>query len=116
MDCCTERSNTGVPPEETFLQRLLDTGATESSNTKECSNGSTVESGLATRKSATVKIMKSLVQAIDLQRSKNAELAASLRKSIPPDGEFCIYFIWRASVLIRVGILIMSFLALVNLV
>ena len=84
----TERAGPAVPPEETFLQRLLEKGATESSNGDESSNGSAVEGGLAFRKAATMKTLKCLLQAIDFQRSKNDELSASLLNIVSPHGEF----------------------------
>lgn len=84
----SERSNTAVPPEETFLQRLLERGATESSNGKECSNGSALETGLASRKASTVKTMKIVLEAIDVQHARNDSLATTLRNSLPPDGQF----------------------------
>lgn len=84
----TERAGPAVPPEETFLQRLLEKGATESSNSEESSHVSAVESGLASRKAATMKTMKCLLQAIDLQRSKNDELADALRNISSPHGKF----------------------------
>ena len=84
----TERAVSTVPPEETFLQRLLEKGATESSNGEESSNASAVESGLASRKAATMKTMKCLLQAIDVQRAKNDEIAASLRNTVSPQGKF----------------------------
>lgn len=83
----SERSNTAVPPDETFLQRLLERGATESSNGKECSNGSALETGLASRKTSTVKTMKIVLEAIDVQHAKNDDLASTLRNSLPPDGQ-----------------------------
>ncbi|KAG0581595.1 hypothetical protein KC19_4G263900 [Ceratodon purpureus] len=79
-----ERAGPAVPPEETFLQRLLEKGATESSNGEESSNVSAVEAGLASRKAATMKTLKCLLQAIDFQRSKNDELSASLRNIVSP--------------------------------
>jgi hypothetical protein len=84
----TERAGPAVPPEETFLQRLLEKGATESSNGEESSNGSAVEAGLTSRKAATMKTMKCLLQAIDVQRAKNDEIAASLRNIVSPHGKF----------------------------
>ena len=87
----TERACSAVPPEETFLQRLLEKGATESSNGEESSNGSTVEAGLASRKAATMKTMKCLLQAIDVQRAKNDDIAASLRTIVSPHGKLPFY-------------------------
>lgn len=83
-----ERAGPAVPPEETFLQRLLEKGATESSNGEESSNVSTVEAGLVSRKAGTMKTLKCLLQAIDFQRSKNDELSASLRNIVSPHGKF----------------------------
>jgi len=88
----TERTGAAVPPEETFLQRLLEKGATESSNSEEISNGSAEESRLASRKALTMKTMKCLLQAIDVQRAKNDEIAASLRNVVSPHGEFMFRF------------------------
>jgi E3 ubiquitin-protein ligase BRE1 len=82
-----DRVNAAGPPEETFLRRLLDRGATETRTIKESNS---VEMGLASRKSSTVKTMKMLVQAIDIQRAKNEELAASLRGVLSADG-LCFY-------------------------
>ncbi|KAG0630974.1 hypothetical protein M758_1G217700 [Ceratodon purpureus] len=79
-----ERPVSTVPPEETFLQRLLEKGATESSNGEESSNGSALEAGLASRKAVTMKTMRCLLQAIDVQRAKNDEIAASLRNIVSP--------------------------------
>ena len=76
----------------------MERGATESSTTKETINGSAVETGLLLRKAATVKTLKCLVQAIDLQRVKNEELASSLRKGLPPDGELCSVSMTRTCV------------------
>lgn len=83
-----ERAGPTVPPEETFLQRLLEKGATESSNGEESSHGSAVEAGLASRKAVTMKTVKCLLQAIDIQRLKNDEIAASLRNIVSPHGKF----------------------------
>ncbi|KAH9554527.1 hypothetical protein CY35_08G068200 [Sphagnum magellanicum] len=77
-----DRVNAAGPPEETFLRRLLDRGATETRTIKESNS---VEMGLASRKSSTIKTMKMLVQAIDIQRAKNEELAASLRGVLSAD-------------------------------
>jgi E3 ubiquitin-protein ligase BRE1 len=82
-----DRANAAGPPEETFLRRLLDRGATETRTIKESNS---VEMGLASRKSSTIKTMKMLVQAIDIQRAKNEELAASLRGLLSADG-LCFY-------------------------
>ncbi|CAM6087903.1 unnamed protein product [Calypogeia fissa] len=71
------------PPEHTFLHRLLETGATESSTSAD--NSSSIDGALNVRKASTVKTMKFLVQAIDVQRSKNEELASLLRERLPSD-------------------------------
>ncbi|XP_024390952.1 E3 ubiquitin-protein ligase BRE1-like 2 [Physcomitrium patens] len=79
-----DRAGPAVPPEETFLQRLLDKGATESSNCEGSISLSAVEAGLASRKAATMKTMKYLLLAIETQRSKNDELAMSLQNIVSP--------------------------------
>nr|XP_024387250.1 E3 ubiquitin-protein ligase BRE1-like 2 isoform X2 [Physcomitrium patens] len=84
LSVANERKISAAPPEETFLQRLLETGATESSNNEESSNGSVVEAGLVSRKAKTMKTMKYLLQAIDLQRAKNDKLETSLRDIVHP--------------------------------
>lgn len=84
----SERTGPSVAPEETFLQRLLEKGATESSTGEEISNVSVVEAGLASRKAGTMKTLKCLLQAIDSQRSKNDDLSASLRNIVSPLGKF----------------------------
>ncbi|KAL2622082.1 hypothetical protein R1flu_002287 [Riccia fluitans] len=71
------------PPEQTFLHRLLETGATESS-TSTCDSKS-VEAALAARRASTVKTMTHLVQAMDVQRAKSEELASSLRERLSSD-------------------------------
>ncbi|KAL3691986.1 hypothetical protein R1sor_005637 [Riccia sorocarpa] len=71
------------PPEQTFLHRLLETGATESS-TSACDSKS-VEAALAFRRASTVKTMTNLVQAMDVQRSKTEDLASSLRERLSSD-------------------------------
>jgi len=88
----TERTGSAVPPEETFLQRLLEKGATECSNGEEINNGSIVEAGLASRKALTMKTVKCLLQAIDVQRAKNDEIAASLRNVLSSHGKFIFGF------------------------
>lgn len=88
----TERTGSDVPPEETFLQRLLEKSATESSNSEEISNGSALEAGLASRKALTMKTLKCLLQAIDDQRAKNDDIAASLRKAVSPHGKLLLCF------------------------
>lgn len=89
----TERTGSAVPPEETFLQRLLEKGATESSNSQDISNGSAVEAGLASRKALTMKTIKCLLQAIDVQRAKNDEIELSLRNIVSPHGKFMFGFV-----------------------
>lgn len=84
----TERAGPANLPEDTFLQRLLEKGATESSNSEESSLVSAVEAGLNCRKAATLKTMKCVLQAIDVQRSKNDELAVALRNIVSPHGKF----------------------------
>jgi E3 ubiquitin-protein ligase BRE1 len=79
-----ERGSTLVPPQEIFLNRLLERGATESSTTKE-SNGS-VETGLAAWKASVGKTMNLVVKAIDFHRVKNEELLLSLQKVFSTDG------------------------------
>lgn len=86
--CFADRAGPAVPPEETFLQRLLDKGATESSNCEGSISLSAVEAGLASRKAATMKTMKYLLLAIETQRSKNDELAMSLQNIVSPHGKF----------------------------
>lgn len=81
----TERNNSTDSSEHTFLQRLLDRGATESSTTNG-SNGS-VESGLCSRKASTAKTIKCLVQSIDYERSRNEELVSSFRNGLDSNGE-----------------------------
>ncbi|KAG6544299.1 hypothetical protein Mapa_014302 [Marchantia paleacea] len=71
------------PSEQTFLYRLLETGATESSTSAGDSNF--VEVSLASRKASTVKTLTYLVQAIDVQRAKTEELASSLRERLASD-------------------------------
>lgn len=82
---CAERVSTH-PPEKTFLQRLLETGATESSTSAGDSNF--VEVSLASRRASTVKTLTYLVQAIDVQRARAEELASSLRDRIADDGKY----------------------------
>lgn len=81
----TDQYNSSVAPEETFLQRLLDKGATESSTTNG-SNGS-VESGISSRKASTAKTMKYLVQSIDYERARNEDLVSTFRNSLSSNGE-----------------------------
>ncbi|CAM6046756.1 unnamed protein product [Sphagnum compactum] len=78
-----ERGSTLVPPQEIFLNRLLERGATESSTTKE-SNGS-VETGLAAWKVSVGKTMNLVVKAIDFHRVKNEELLLSLQNVLSTD-------------------------------
>lgn len=94
----TERAGPANLPEDTFLQRLLEKGATESSNSEDSNHVSPVEAGLNSRKAATLKTMKCVLQAIDLQRSKNEELAAALRNIVSPHGKFLPgYLVWGQS-------------------
>ncbi|KAG0625809.1 hypothetical protein M758_2G082000 [Ceratodon purpureus] len=79
-----DQYNSSVPPGETFLQRLLDKGATESSTTNG-SNGS-VESGISSRKASTAKTMKYLVQSIDYERARNEDLVSTFRNSLSSNG------------------------------
>lgn len=81
----TERNDSSVPPEQTFLQRLLDRGATESSTTN--GNNGSIESGLSSRKASTTKTMKYLVQNIDYERAQNEELVSTLRNGLSSNGE-----------------------------
>lgn len=89
----TERTCSAVPPEESFLQRLMERGATESSNSEEMSN---VESGLASRKAMTIRTMKNLLQAIDAQRGKNDEISAAIRNIVSPHGKYKFWLSWTA--------------------
>lgn len=79
-----EQNNSSVPPDQTFLQRLLDRGATESSTTNG-SNGS-IESGISSRKASTAKTMKYLVQSIDNERVRNEDLVSTFRNSLSSNG------------------------------
>lgn len=85
--CClfTEQNNSSVPPEQTFMQRLVDRGATESSTTNG-SNGS-IESGISSRKASTAKTMKYLVQNIDYERARNEDLVSTVRNKLSSNGE-----------------------------
>eukprot|EP01018_Ginkgo_biloba_P001761 Gb_15023 [translate_table: standard] len=76
-------SGASCPPEETFLCRLLETGATESSIKNVSANY--VENALGTRHASTMKTMQYLVQAIDAQRAKNEELSSILRGRLTED-------------------------------
>jgi len=70
-------------PEETFLYRLLETGATENSGANDFTNH--VEQALDLRHASTVNMMKCLVEAIDDQRAKNEELSLSIRERLSTD-------------------------------
>ncbi|KAJ7565730.1 hypothetical protein O6H91_02G072500 [Diphasiastrum complanatum] len=75
-----DRASITVPPEETFLQRLLESGATENSTS---SNGNVqVDVALSNRKAATLKCMRHLIQAIDQQRAKNERLFDTLKATL----------------------------------
>lgn len=50
-----------------------------------------MDAALSARKASTVKTMKYLVQAIDVQRSKNEELAIFLRERLPGDGKSAVH-------------------------
>eukprot|EP00249_Psilotum_nudum_P020098 c27565_g1_i1 orf=1014-3680(-) len=71
-----------VLPEETFLHRLLETGATESSSG---SNGHVKELTLQTKQAATTRTIEHLVQAIDTHRLRQEELFSSLKKELSTD-------------------------------
>ncbi|XP_024365297.1 E3 ubiquitin-protein ligase BRE1-like 2 isoform X3 [Physcomitrium patens] len=75
-----DRDNASFRPEQTFLQRLLDRGATDNSTINR-SNGS-VESGLFSRKADIAMTVTYLVQSIDYERARNDELVSSLRNDI----------------------------------
>jgi E3 ubiquitin-protein ligase BRE1 len=87
MGCAPERAPT-PPPEHTFLHRLLETGATESSTSAD--SISSVDAALAARKASTIKTLKALVQSIDVQRTKNEELANLLRERLSGDGRLFV--------------------------
>lgn len=73
-----------VSPEETFLQRLLETGATESSSG---SNGDVSdELALKSQQATALRSVEHLVRAIDCQRAKREELYQSLRNGLSSDG------------------------------
>eukprot|EP01018_Ginkgo_biloba_P005014 Gb_28646 [translate_table: standard] len=76
-------SSASCPLEESFLCRLLETGATESSGANASTNH--VENALESRHASTMGMMKYLVEAIDAQRAKNEELSASLRGRLAED-------------------------------
>lgn len=82
-----EKSISSVPSEQTFLHRLLDRGATESSYTTNSSNGSVDKTGFSTRNASTFKCLKHLVQAIDCERVRNDDLAATLRNCLANNGK-----------------------------
>lgn len=66
------------------MQRLLDTGATESSIING-SNGS-IESGHSSREATTYKTMKDIVQSIDYERARNEDLVSNFRNGIASNG------------------------------
>lgn len=82
-----DKSSSSVPSEQTFLHRLLDRGATESSYTTNSSNGSVDKTGISIRNVSTFKSLKHLVQAIDCERVKNDGLAATLRNFLANNGK-----------------------------
>ena len=93
-----EKSISSVPSEQAFLHRLLDRGATESSYTTNSSNGSVDKTGMSTRNASTYKSLKHLVQAIDCERVRNDDLAATLRNCLANNGKtgllaFHLYFL-----------------------
>lgn len=71
-----------ISPEQTFLHRLLDTGATESSSG---SNGDAAADALQGWQAAILRSMEHLVRAIDSQRTKSKDLYKSLRNGLPSD-------------------------------
>nr|XP_024399172.1 E3 ubiquitin-protein ligase BRE1-like 2 isoform X2 [Physcomitrium patens] len=79
-----DRNDASVLPAQTFLQRLLDTGATESSIING-SNGS-IESGHSSREATTYKTMKDIVQSIDYERARNEDLVSNFRNGIASNG------------------------------
>lgn len=81
----TGRNKSSESSEQTFLQRLLEKGATESS-TSNGSNGS-VEAGLCSRKASAAKTIKSLVQNIDCELSRNEELVTAVRNGLACNGK-----------------------------
>lgn len=69
-----------VPPEDIFLYRLLHSGVIESTGT---SNGAlSIERALEQRQTSTLRLIESLVQAIDTQRTRNDELSSSIRRGM----------------------------------
>lgn len=69
-----------IPPEEIFLYRLLDTGATESGGT---TNGVvSIERALEQRQASTIRTIEHLVQTIDAHHTKNEDLYFSLRRGM----------------------------------
>eukprot|EP00249_Psilotum_nudum_P018380 c26777_g1_i1 orf=1-1347(-) len=76
--CSKDVGNVFISSEDTFLYRLLETGATESSSGKE--SDISIESALKNRQDATIWTMEHLVEAIDGQRGKNEEFLQSLNK------------------------------------
>eukprot|EP00271_Cylindrocystis_brebissonii_P013892 TRINITY_DN3440_c0_g1_i2.p1 TRINITY_DN3440_c0_g1~~TRINITY_DN3440_c0_g1_i2.p1 ORF type:complete len:864 (+),score=221.59 TRINITY_DN3440_c0_g1_i2:160-2751(+) len=72
--------------EQTFLHRLLGVSVKENgaeSDEHKVDSESRIEAALAARRVQTSKVVSHIVQAIELQRQKNDQLAAALRKSTP---------------------------------
>eukprot|EP00250_Pteridium_aquilinum_P024480 c29137_g1_i1 orf=538-3168(-) len=85
-DCCTtskDVTSDRAPAEEAFLQRLLETGATESSN--ESNDTVSAELTLKSCRAATLKSVERIVRAIDAQRARREELFMVLKGKLQND-------------------------------
>lgn len=84
-----------VPPDQTFLYRLLQAGALDSSDGTGNFDSSEahIDATLAARRNATAKILTRVVQSIELQRQRNEELTLCLKKAIPSTEE--TQLIWK---------------------
>lgn len=81
-----DASSSCAPAEAAFLERLLETGATESSN--ESNDAASAELTLKSCKVAALKSVEHLVHAIDSQRARREELFLVLKGKLRNDGKF----------------------------
>ena len=82
----TEEKTVSVAPEELFLHRFLHSGGISSNGN--CNGSLSIERALEQRQASTLDLLENLLQAIDTENTKNAQLFSAIGTEMSSEGDF----------------------------